>query len=150
MIESLNLPKANLKLTRKDNQIYVWCTVRKKNLVCTPEEWVRQHIIHFLIQQKGIPEGLIASEFQLEYNGRSKRADIVVFDRNQQPILVVECKAPEVNLTETVFHQIANYNHELRVEYLMMTNGNQHIYCHVNQTSGEISYLEELPALFSE
>ena len=121
--------------------------MRKKNLVCTPEEWVRQHVVHFLIGN-GVPEGLIASEFNLEYNGRSKRADVVVFDREQNPILIVECKEPRVELTQAVFNQIAGYNHELRVEYLMMTNGLDHIYCHVNQSTGEVQYLKELPNLF--
>ncbi|MEJ6755546.1 MAG: type I restriction enzyme HsdR N-terminal domain-containing protein [Crocinitomicaceae bacterium] len=147
MITPLNLPKAPLKLSKKDGQVFVWCILRKKNLVCTPEEWVRQHVVHFLIGN-GVPEGLIASEFNLEYNGRSKRADLVVFDREQNPILIVECKEPRVELTQAVFNQIAGYNHELRVEYLMMTNGLDHIYCHVNQSTGEVQYLKELPNLF--
>lgn len=147
MITPLNLPKAELKLSRKDDLVFVWCILRKKNLVCTPEEWVRQHVIHLLISE-GIPEGLIASEFNLEYNGRSKRADLVVFDREQRPLLIVECKAPEIGLTQQVFNQIAGYNHELRVDYLMMTNGLEHIYCHVNQSTGHVQYLESLPKLF--
>lgn len=147
MITPLNLPKADLKLSKKDDQVFVWCILRKKNLVCTPEEWVRQHVVHFLIGN-GVPEGLIASEFNLEYNGRSKRADVVVFDREQNPILIVECKEPRVELTQAVFNQIAGYNHELRVEYLMMTNGLNHIYCHVNQSTGQVQYLEALPNLF--
>ncbi|MFT6982177.1 MAG: hypothetical protein ACJAUD_000944 [Crocinitomicaceae bacterium] len=147
MITPLNLPKADLKLSKKGDQVFVWCILRKKNLVCTPEEWVRQHVVHFLIGN-GVPEGLIAAEFNLEYNGRSKRADVVVFDREQNPILVVECKEPRVELTQAVFNQIAGYNHELRVEYLMMTNGLVHIYCHVNQSTGQVQYLEGLPNLF--
>ena len=147
MITPLNLPKAPLKLSKKDGQVFVWCILRKKNLVCTPEEWVRQHVVHFLIGN-GVPQGLIASEFNLEYNGRSKRADLVVFDREQNPILIVECKEPRVELTQAVFNQIAGYNHELRVEYLMMTNGLDHIYCHVNQSTGEVQYLKEFPNLF--
>ena len=147
MITPLNLPKADLKLSKKDDQVFVWCILRKKNLACTPEEWVRQHVVHFLIGN-GVPEGLIASEFNLEYNGRSKRADLVVFDRKQNPILIVECKEPRVELTQAVFNQIAGYNHELRVEYLMMTNGLDHIYCHVNQSTGQVQYLEGLPRLF--
>jgi hypothetical protein len=147
MITPLNLPKAPLKLTKQGGQVYVWCILRKKNLVCTPEEWVRQHVVHFLIQ-KGIPEGLIASEYNLEYNGRKKRADIVVFDRTQKPVFIVECKAPEVNITESVLHQIAGYNHELLVKYLMLTNGLQHVYCEVDQKTGEIRYHENLPNVY--
>lgn len=147
MITPINLPKAELKLSRKDDLVYVWCILRKKNLICTPEEWVRQHVIHLLISE-GIPKGLIASEFKLEYNGLSKRADLVVYNREQNPILIVECKAPEINLTQQVFNQIAGYNHELKVDYLMMTNGLEHIYCHVNQSTGQVQYLESLPKLF--
>ena len=146
MIVPLNLPKAKLKLSREAGEVFVWCILRKKNLVCTPEEWVRQHVIHKLIAD-GVPQGLIASEYHLEYNGRSKRADIVVFNREQKAVLVVECKAPEVELREQVLHQVASYNHEMKVSYLMMTNGIKHIFCHVNQSTGALNYLEALPNL---
>lgn len=147
MIEQLDFPKANLRLKRKGDRVFVWCILRKKDLVCTPEEWVRQHVIHYLIGE-GFPEGLIASEFNLSYNGREKRADLVVFDKERNPLMVVECKAPEVALTEKVLQQIAAYNHQLRVEYLMMTNGLKHIFCRVDQQTGRIDYMEVLPDLF--
>ena len=88
MIVALDLPKANLRLKRKKDEVFVWCIIRKKELLCTPEEWVRQHIIHDLIDNKKIPIGLIASEFALNYNGRSKRADIVIFNRNNEPLVL--------------------------------------------------------------
>jgi type I site-specific restriction endonuclease len=142
MITPLNLPKADLKLKRIDGDVYVWSLLRKKNLLLTPEEWVRQHVVHDLINFKEIAEGRIAEEFTLEYNGRTKRADLVLFDSNGNPEMIVECKAPEVALTEDVLFQIAQYNKTLNVQYLMMTNGLQHIYCKVDGNSGEVEYLE--------
>lgn len=140
----LNLPKAPLQLKRKDGVVYVDCLIRKKELVLTPEEWVRQHVLHFLLEQ-GLPKGLIASEVSLKYHERSKRADIVVYGRDQQPKFIVECKATDVDLTEAVFRQIAAYNHTLQVQYLMMTNGIQHIYAHINLESGQLTYLKDFP-----
>lgn len=140
----LNLPKAPLQLKRKGGVVYVDCLIRKKELVLTPEEWVRQHVLHFLLEQ-GLPKGLIASEVSLMYHERSKRADIVVYGRDQQPKFIVECKATDVDLTEAVFRQIAAYNHTLQVQYLMMTNGIQHIYAHINLESGQLTYLKDFP-----
>ena len=146
MIEPLNLPKANLRLKRKNGEVFVWCIIRKKELLCTPEEWVRQHFIHKLIHEDKIPEVLIASEFTLSYNGRSKRADIVVFNRQQQPVLIVECKATRISISEETLFQIAKYNFELKVPYLVMTNGNHHFFCRSTQATGSLDYLEQLPA----
>lgn len=147
MIEALELPKAQLKLKRKNNAIYVWCVVRKKDLLCTPEEWVRQHIIHDLINHKKIPIGLIASEFALNYNGRMKRADIVVFNRKNTPLMLIECKATNVAITEETLFQIAQYNFELQVPYLMMSNGLNHVYCELHDKARGIKYLQEFPEL---
>jgi type I site-specific restriction endonuclease len=113
-------------------------------LVLTPEEWVRQHVLHFLVTQ-GVPKGLIASEVSLKYIERTKRADVVVYGKDQKPVWIVECKAADVPLSEAVFRQIASYNHTLKVEYLMMTNGLEHIYAHINQETGKLTYLEEFP-----
>lgn len=140
----LNLPKAPLQLRRKEGVVYVNCLVRRKDLVLTPEEWVRQHVLHFLLEN-GIPKGLIASEVSLKYNDRSKRADIVVYGRDQKPRFIVECKASDVPLSEAIFRQIASYNYTLQVEYLMMTNGIQHIYAHIDPTSGNLTFLENFP-----
>lgn len=149
MITPLNLPKAHLKLRKTSENTFVWSILRKKELVLTPEEWVRQHVIHLLINNCAVPEGLIAAEYQLTYNGRSKRADLVVYGRDQQPKLIIECKAPEVKLSEATLRQVAQYNHELKVELLMLTNGLQHIYCRVNQQTGEVEYYKELAELIT-
>ena len=140
----LNLPIAPLQLKRMNGTVYVDCLIRRKKLVLTPEEWVRQHVINFLIEQ-GVPKGLIASEVSLKYHERSKRADIVVYGKDQQPKFIVECKATDVPLSEAVFRQIASYNHTLKVEYLMMTNGLQHIYAHIHPESGKLTFLPDFP-----
>lgn len=147
MIVPLDFPKADLKLKRKNNTLYVWCIVRRKQLVCTPEEWVRQHVIHWLIHTKNIPLGRIASEFPLQYNTRSKRADIVVFNAVQQPILIVECKAPKIAITEEALFQIAQYNFALNVQHLMLTNGLNHVFCRINASEHSLDYMEDLPVL---
>jgi len=147
MIEALQLPKANLRLKRKNDQVFVWCVIRKKELLCTPEEWVRQHIIHDLINYKNIPIGLIASEYALNYNGRSKRADIVIFDRENKPLMIIECKATNIAITEETLFQIAQYNFELQVPYLMMSNGLNHIYCKTNKSGHQLQYLNDFPDL---
>ena len=144
MIVPLNLPKAPLQLSRVGDQTFVICHIRKKKLVLTPEEWVRQHVIHFLINQ-GVPQGLIASEMGLKYNERIKRADIVVYGKDQSPKMIVECKAPDVQLTEAVFRQIASYNFALNVDYLLMTNGLEHIYAKIDRDNGAIQFLQEFP-----
>ena len=136
---------APLLLKRMNGTVYVDCLIRRKKLVLTPEEWVRQHVIYFLMEQ-GIPRGLIASEVSLKYHERSKRADIVVYGKDQQPKLIVECKAADVPLSEAVFRQIASYNYSLRVEYLMMTNGLQHIYAHIDPELGKLTFLPDFPA----
>ncbi len=126
MIVPLNLPKADLRLKKKNGQVYVWCVIRQMDLLCTPEEWVRQHVIHFLIHQRACPKGLIASEYLVEYNGLKKRADIVIFDRESSPLVIIECKAPAVKIDEKVVQQIATYNAKLNVPYLFLTNGVTH------------------------
>jgi type I site-specific restriction endonuclease len=147
MIVPLNLPKAPLKLSKKNGQVFVWCEIRNKLLVCTPEEWVRQHIIHFLLNEQKIPKGLIAAEYQITYNSRKKRADIVVFNRNGKPYLIVECKAPQIEIDESVLYQIATYNHTLGVCHLMMSNGIQNIYAEINDKTGSLKYSENFPQL---
>lgn len=149
IITPLDLPKAPLNLSRKGDELWVKCFVRKKKIVCTPEEWVRQHVIHFLLGQ-GISLGLIGVEVALNYHGRNKRADVVVFGSNQKPRIVIECKAPDVVLSEAVLRQIASYNHVLEAEYLMMTNGLEHVFARVDLASGEIVYYVDFPPFFVE
>lgn len=141
----LNFPKVELKLYKQSGSVYVWDVFRQKRLLLTPEEWVRQHVLHYLINYKSVPKSLIVSEFSIEVNKLKRRCDGVVFNKEGKPILIIECKAPEVKLNEAVFYQIAQYNFKLKVQWLIVTNGVQTIVANVNQQTGEIAYLEEIP-----
>ncbi len=144
-MQALALPKAQLKITKKGDELFVWCVARKKTLVLTPEEWVRQHVIHYLVNDLKVPLGLIASEVSLSINKLSRRCDLIVFSKESKPLLLIECKAVDVPLTENVFHQIAQYNFKLNVDYLMMTNGVHHVYCRIDRVNNKLIYLEKLP-----
>lgn len=145
MIVPLNLPQAHLKLTKKNEQLYVWCIVRKKTLILTPEEWVRQHVIHFLINQKKVPLGLISSELGIQIHQLNRRCDVVIFGKDQMPKLLVECKAPEVKLSQNTLQQIAHYNATLNVDYLWITNGIEHALYFIDRNNNQIQILTELP-----
>ena len=144
-MQALALPKAQLKITKKGDELFVWCVARKKTLVLTPEEWVRQHVIHYLVNDLKVPLGLIASEVSLSINKLSRRCDLIVFSKESKPLLLIECKAVDVPLTENVFHQIAQYNFKLNVDYLMMTNGIHHVFCKIDRVNNKLIYLEKLP-----
>ena len=125
----------------KDDQI--WDRLRKKYVRDTPEEWVRQNFIAYLIEHLGYSEGLMASEYQVEYNRMKKRCDIVLFNRERQTMIIVECKAPKIPITEDTFYQIAKYNHGLQASLLILTNGLEH-YCALIQDE-KLVYLPEIP-----
>lgn len=146
-IKALNFPKANLKLTKEGETHFVWCIIRKKKLVLTPEEWVRQHVVHFLIEELNIPIGRITSEYTITVNDLTRRCDVVVFDEFGKPKMIIECKAPEVAITENVFYQIAQYNNKLQVDYLMMTNGLNHFYAKINYKNGNPEFQANLDDL---
>ena len=141
----LNLPLAALKIKSVEGTTQVFDEVRKKYLVLTPEEWVRQHFIHYLNKEKKYPFGLMGVEQMVKYNGISTRADIVVYNKEGKPILIVECKAPKVKITQEAFNQIAKYNFKLRVKNLVVTNGLQHFCCEMNYENNKITFLKEIP-----
>ena len=101
--------------------------------------------MHFLVEHKSFPQSLIASEYGIEVNQLSRRCDGVVFNREGKALAIIECKAPEIQLTESTFHQIAQYNFKLRVQWLILTNGLQTIVAKVDQKTGALNYLEEVP-----
>lgn len=123
---------------------FIFCPIRKKWLKLTPEEWVRQNVIQFLIQNKFYSKSSINSEVIVEINGMKKRADIIVF-KKEKPFLIVECKSPSVQITEAVFDQIARYNLELNADLLMVTNGLNHYYCRMDFTNKRYEFLAEIP-----
>lgn len=144
-MQPLKFPSYNFRTRRVERGVEIWDNIRKKWLLLTPEEWVRQHTVAYLIQELNYPQGLISVERSLKVNGLQKRADIVVFDKTSNPFLLAECKAPEVEISQGVFDQAARYNLTLKVPYLMVTNGLRHFCAHVNPEDSSWKYLQELP-----
>jgi hypothetical protein len=142
----LNLPQYPLRLKQDDNTTYVFDEVRKKFLVLTPEEWVRQHFVHFLIREKKYPRSLIKLEGGLKLNSLQKRSDILLFDASGAKIVLVECKAPSVKITQSTFDQIARYNFVHRVKYLVVTNGLDNFCAEIDFENATYRFLQELPA----
>ncbi|WP_192349249.1 type I restriction enzyme HsdR N-terminal domain-containing protein [Algoriphagus sp. Y33] len=135
-LPTLNLPHFDPRLLERDGKLWIFDSLRKKQLVLTPEEWVRQHWINFLITQLNFPKGLLALEKGLIYNKLIKRTDLVVWDKNGNPYLLVECKAPKVKLTQKTIEQACMYHKELKTPFLVISNGLQHI-CLSFDPSGE-------------
>ena len=143
----LNLPGYPLQIREQGQSKQIFDAIRKKYVALTPEEWVRQHFIHYLISEKKYPIALIAVEASFEFNGLSKRCDILVYDRNFKPWLIVECKAPKVTLDQKVFDQIARYNLKWNVGIFILTNGLQHFCCKMDHEKGEYIFLNEIPVI---
>ena len=141
----LNLPPFDKKITMKDDKPFILDIIRRQYVALTPEEWVRQHFVHFLINHKGYPQSLMANEVQLKLNGMSRRCDTVVYDRALKPRVIVEYKAPTVNITQKVFDQICRYNMVLQVDYLIVTNGLTHYCCRVDNEARSYTFLHEVP-----
>ena len=141
----LNLPKVALKTKSVEGTIQVFDVIRKKYFVLTPEEWVRQHFIHYLNNEKNYPMGLMGVEKMVKYNALKTRADIVLYTTEGKAKMIVECKAPNVKITQDTFNQIAKYNSQLKVKYLVVTNGMKHYCCKMEYDSNEIKFLEEIP-----
>lgn len=141
----LNLPNVILKIKLVKGITQVFDTVRKKYLVLTSEEWVRQHFIHYLNSEKRYPLGLMGVEKTVKYNGQSTRADIILYTNMGKPNMIVECKAPEVKITQDTFDQIAKYNFKLKVNFLVVTNGMQHFCCAIDYENNKINFLKEIP-----
>jgi len=144
-MEPLNFPKYTFRFKNKENKIYIFDAIRKKFVVLTPEEWVRQHTVQFLIQEKNYPISLINIEKELIYNDLKKRYDIVIFNSDGSIFLVAECKRSKVKITQQTFDQIARYNMILNAEYLMVTNGLNHYYCTMNYEAQQYHFLREIP-----
>lgn len=142
---SLNLPSAALKITDRSGKKYVFDVLRKKYVALTPEEWVRQHFVHYLINHLGYPAGLLANEVSISLNSTSKRCDTVLYSPSLSPRMIVEYKAPDVQVTQNVFNQITRYNIVLRVDYLIVTNGITHYCCKVDYQSGRCTFLSSVP-----
>lgn len=141
----LLLPPYPLRLSEQDGVYFVFDFIRKKHLVCTPEEWVRQHWIHHLIEKYEFPKALIMPESGLKFNNMPRRSDLLVSDRDGRRLLLAEFKNPKIKITEAVFEQVARYNSVFEVPYLLVSNGIEHYYCHVDFKKKTSLFLEELP-----
>lgn len=141
----LNFPEYDIKVIEKDGKLSVFDPVRKKYVALTPEEWVRQHVICFLVREKNVPLTLIGVEAAIRVFKTTKRFDIVVFDRNKTPLLLVECKSPSVAVSQDTLDQAVRYNLTLKVGWLMLTNGLQHFFCTALPSTATVQQITALP-----
>jgi hypothetical protein len=140
----LNLPDFNLTLRKEEGKVWIFDIIRKKYIVLTPEEWVRQHFIHYLINELNYPKSLFRIEGSLTYNKLQKRSDIVIHDRAGKPWMLVECKAPNIKLTQKAFNQVAVYNMTIGARYMAVTNGMVQ-YCFMASEREEPKHLNAFP-----
>ena len=140
----LNFPEFKILIKNKDNKSHIFDVLRKKFVVLTPEEWVRQHVINFLIDNN-ISKNHIAIEKRILINNLTKRFDVLVYDRNGEVLLLIECKAPKVNLNQKVFDQVSIYNQHLNSKFLMITNGLSHFYLKVDKKNKKYVFLNKFP-----
>lgn len=149
-MQKLNFPAYTFRFKNSENKRAVFDEIRKKFIVLTPEEWVRQHVVQFLMQQKNYPKSYINVEKSIKINGLTKRYDAVVFQPNGKIFLLVECKAPEVTISQQTFDQIARYNMILEAKYLMVTNGLNHYFCSMDFENKQYQFLQELPDFITQ
>lgn len=142
---SLNLPAFDTKIAVRDGKNTIFDPIRRRYVALTPEEWVRQHFVHFLIAHKGYPASLMANEVLLHLNGTKKRCDTVLYRRDLSAWMIVEYKAPHIEITQAVFDQITRYNMVLKVEYLVVSNGMQHYCCRVDYETQSYCFLKDIP-----
>ena len=142
---TLNLPPYQYKIESRNGKNYIFDNLRKKYVALTPEEWVRQHFVHYLIDNKKFPMGLTANETQVNLNGTKKRCDTVVYNKELKPLVIIEYKAPTVQITQEVFNQITRYNIVLRVKYLIVSNGIRHFCCRLDYESNSYTFMPDIP-----
>ena len=144
-LPELNLPAIAPQLSRVGEKVFIFDVLRKKNILLTPEEWVRQHWIHFLITNKGFPKGLLTSERGLTYNGLQKRTDLLVFDRQGHPYFLIECKSPEIEINQKVLSQAIAYNQTLKCPFIALSNGKKHVFMGYIEDEGKFAQQLTLP-----
>lgn len=144
-MQKLNFPEYSFRFKNSENKPLAFDEIRKKFVILTPEEWVRLHVVQFLIIDKNYPKSLINVEKQLKVNNITKRYDAVVFNSDGSIFLIVECKAPSIPITQITFDQIARYNLTLKAEYLMVTNGLEHYFCQMDFENQRYIFLKDIP-----
>ncbi|MBQ9671937.1 MAG: type I restriction enzyme HsdR N-terminal domain-containing protein [Prevotella sp.] len=144
-MEPLNLPPFDVRLKEANGRQQVFDVLRRRYVALTPEEWVRQHFVHFLIEQKGYPKGLLCNEIELKVGEKKLRCDSVLYDRQMRPRMIIEYKAPQVAITQRVFDQITVYNMLLHVDYLIVSNGLHHYCCRMGYEKRQYAFLKDIP-----
>lgn len=142
---SLNLPRFAVKVIEKDGKPSIWDPSRRKFVALTPEEWVRQHFVNYLVTEKEYPKELLANEVSIKLNGTSKRCDTIVYNRFLEPLMIIEYKAPHIEITSTVFDQIVRYNMALHVDFLTVSNGIRHFCCKIDYEKQAYTFLTGIP-----
>lgn len=148
-MQELNFPKYTFRFKSSENKLAVFDEIRKKFILLTPEEWVRQNVVQFLLNEKKYPKSLTNVEKVIKVNDLTKRYDVVVYNPDGSIFLLVECKAPNVKITQETFNQIARYNLVLKAEHLMVTNGLKHYFCKMDFQNEKYVFLEDLPFLIT-
>jgi len=143
----LNLPEYQFRIQKSEKGIRIFDSIRKKLIALTPEEWVRQNFIRYIIEEKKYPASLIAVETGLKYNRLKKRSDIAVYDKNGKVWMIIECKAPEVKISQDTFQQVAVYNMsgKAKTKFLAVTNGLKHYCCELNYEQNKYDFLKDFP-----
>jgi len=144
-LPNLNLPAYKPELIKREGKLWIFDFIRKKQLVLTPEEWVRQHWINFLINHLDYPRGLFALEKGMKYNQLQKRTDLVTWDRDSNPYLLIECKAPEVKISQKTMEQASVYHQELKSQYLILSNGIKHVFLQFELSENKFTQINECP-----
>jgi len=144
-LTKLDFPEYTFRVRQAARGTEIFDVIRKRFVALTPEEWVRQHVVHFLMKERQVPSGRMNVEVALEMLGLSRRADIVVFNNHGQPAAIVECKAPTVKITQETFDQIARYNMALKAPYLVITNGLTHFCCYIDIEKQTYHFVEAIP-----
>lgn len=145
-MQALNLPPFDARIDTKEGKHFILDVIRRRYVALTPEEWVRQHFVHYLITYKGFPRTLMANEVQLSLNGTKKRCDTVLYKRDLTAQMIMEYKAPDVKITQAVFDQIGRYNLVLHVDYLVVSNGLCHYCCRMDYEHNTYRFLPDIPA----
>ena len=144
-MQPLNLPDYSFKIKSEGQRKYIFDNIRKRYVVLTPEEWVRQNIIAWMVNDRKYPASLIAVELSLRINQMEKRADVVLFGHHGRPVMIIECKSPKVRILQKVFDQAALYNLDMQVEYLVVSNGLVHYCARLNHMEKTWEFLEDIP-----
>ncbi|VAW13992.1 hypothetical protein MNBD_BACTEROID01-748 [hydrothermal vent metagenome] len=144
-MQKLNLPGYNAQIKEEEGKSFIFDIIRKKYVVLTPEEWVRQNFIHYLIREKRYSGALMAVEKRVMVNGQPQRFDLLIYSRNGQPHLIAEFKAPSQKISQNAFDQAVRYNMALKVNFIIISNGLQHFICQIDYSKNSYAFLKDIP-----